>query len=76
VLVCHCNRICDRTVRECIRDGARSIDEVGQTCGAGTTCGGCRPVIGALLADGETRQPEARRRVSLIVEAAAFRLAS
>jgi bacterioferritin-associated ferredoxin len=52
LLVCHCRRVCDRTIRECIRDGAASIDEVGQSCGAGTGCGGCQPTIASLLAEG------------------------
>lgn len=55
MLVCHCHRICDRTIRESIREGARSIDEVGASCGAGTGCGGCRPAIAGLLA---TRAPQ------------------
>ena len=50
MLVCHCARVCDRTIRECLDRGARSIDDVGQACGAGTVCGGCRPTIGALVA--------------------------
>jgi bacterioferritin-associated ferredoxin len=36
-------------IRQCIRDGARSTDEVGDACGAGTRCGGCRPTIESLL---------------------------
>jgi assimilatory nitrate reductase catalytic subunit len=51
LLVCHCHRIGDRTIRECIRNGARSIDEVSRSCGAGMACGGCRPAIGALVGD-------------------------
>ena len=50
LLVCHCRKVCDRTIRECIDRGARSVDEVGQACQAGTACGGCRPTIGALIA--------------------------
>jgi len=50
LLVCHCAKVCDRTIRACIDGGARSIDDVGRACGAGTVCGGCRPTIGALVA--------------------------
>jgi bacterioferritin-associated ferredoxin len=50
MLVCHCAKICDRTIRACLDRGARSIDDVGRECGAGTVCGGCRPTIGALVA--------------------------
>jgi bacterioferritin-associated ferredoxin len=50
LLVCHCHRVCDRVIRECVEDGARSLDDIGRACGAGTACGGCQPTIGALLA--------------------------
>jgi NAD(P)H-nitrite reductase large subunit len=49
VLVCHCHRVCDRTILECIRNGARSIEEVSRSCGAGTSCGGCRPAIDSIV---------------------------
>jgi bacterioferritin-associated ferredoxin len=50
VLVCHCHRVSDRTIRAACRAGARTREEVGQTCGAGTGCGGCRPMIDRLVA--------------------------
>jgi len=50
LLVCHCNAVCDRTIRECIRGGARSVDDVARSCDAGSDCGGCRPAIEELLA--------------------------
>jgi bacterioferritin-associated ferredoxin len=50
LLVCHCAKVCDRTVRECIDAGACSVDDVGRACRAGTFCGGCIPTIGALVA--------------------------
>ena len=37
-------------IRECVDRGARSVEEVGRACGAGTACGGCRPTIRALVA--------------------------
>ena len=50
MLVCHCRKVCDRTIRECIDRGARTVDDVGQACQAGTACGGCIPTINALVA--------------------------
>src|SRR5262249_34054780 len=50
LLVCHCNKVCDRVIRECVDRGARSVEDVGRECGAGTACGGCRPPIRALVA--------------------------
>jgi len=49
MLVCHCHAVCDRTIRQCIREGAQSADDVGDACGAGTGCGGCRSTIEDIL---------------------------
>jgi NAD(P)H-nitrite reductase large subunit len=75
VLVCHCHRICDRTIRESIREGARSIDEVGDACRAGTSCGGCRPAIAGLLQAQRAEEPSARCTLT-VLQPMTFRLAS
>lgn len=49
MLVCHCKRVTDTAVRDTIRAGARSAEEVAAHCRAGTGCGGCRPLIDALI---------------------------
>jgi len=49
LLVCHCHEVGDKTVRKCIREGARTVAEIGSACGAGTGCGGCRPTLHALV---------------------------
>ena len=72
MLVCHCHRICDRTIRESIREGARSIDDVGAACRAGTGCGGCRPAIAGLLRN----QDEPARSALTVLQPMTFRLAS
>ncbi|HVV50036.1 MAG TPA: (2Fe-2S)-binding protein [Polyangia bacterium] len=74
MLVCHCHRICDRTIRASICEGARSIEEVGAACRAGTGCGGCRPTIAGLLA--ERPREELPRRSLIVLEPAALPLAS
>ena len=56
MLVCHCKRVSDRTIRACAEDGARNHLDVGDACGAGTCCGGCRPAIDEIVA--ETRAKE------------------
>jgi bacterioferritin-associated ferredoxin len=61
-LVCHCERVSDRTIRAKIRHGADDVKAVARRCGAGGGCGGCIPAIEALLA---TVRPPA------VVEAAA-----
>lgn len=43
-------------MRRAIRGGARTVEEVGERCEAGTGCGSCRAVISVVLGE------EARRR--------------
>jgi bacterioferritin-associated ferredoxin len=50
VIVCHCRVVSDKTIREHIDLGAATVDDIGDRCGAGARCGGCRPTIVALLA--------------------------
>ncbi|GEL20408.1 (2Fe-2S)-binding protein [Pseudonocardia asaccharolytica] len=47
---CICAAVTETELRSCVADGARTIDEVGDRCGAGTGCGTCVPRIEALLA--------------------------
>jgi bacterioferritin-associated ferredoxin len=49
VIVCLCHAASDRDIQSAIDDGARSIDDVGERCGAGTGCGACRESIGEML---------------------------
>ena len=50
MLVCLCHPTTDRDVQNAIDDGARSVDEIGERCGAGTGCGSCRRYLGEQLA--------------------------
>jgi len=47
--VCHCHGITDHTIRDCVQQGATTTETVGRQCGAGTSCGGCRPLIDKLV---------------------------
>ncbi len=49
MLVCHCKRVHCRVIRDCVEAGARDTDTVGRLCGAGTGCGGCKPLLGKLV---------------------------
>ncbi|CAN5722392.1 hypothetical protein BH10ACT1_BH10ACT1_29730 [soil metagenome] len=51
MVVCHCNAVSDREIRQEILSGALDADDVAARCDAGGHCGGCRPVIDALLAE-------------------------
>src|SRR5262245_5392792 len=41
VLVCLCHPTSDRDLDAVIDDGARTVQEIGERCGAGTGCGAC-----------------------------------
>ncbi len=46
MIVCLCRGVSEREIREALRCGAASIEDVARTCaGAGTDCGMCRPDI-------------------------------
>nr|HEX4317004.1 (2Fe-2S)-binding protein [Kofleriaceae bacterium] len=41
VIVCMCFPASERDIDAMIDDGARSLSEIGERCGAGTGCGSC-----------------------------------
>ena len=41
MIVCLCHPVSDRDVDAVIDDGARTVEEIGRKCGAGTGCGTC-----------------------------------
>lgn len=47
--VCLCQAVTQAELDGVILAGARDLDAVGEACGAGTSCGGCRPVLQELL---------------------------
>ena len=49
MLVCHCNGVTERRVRSAVQAGACTLREVARSCGAGASCGGCRPEIARIL---------------------------
>ncbi|MCA1672966.1 MAG: (2Fe-2S)-binding protein [Actinomycetota bacterium] len=48
--VCICAGVTDAEVRACSRAGARTPEDVGDRCGAGTGCGTCYDHIDTILA--------------------------
>ena len=63
MIVCHCEAVTDREIRRSVAGGACSLRQVARACGAGRQCGGCLPVVEALLGQPATcvvhRQPAA-----------------
>lgn len=54
-LLCHCLVVEEAEVRRVIRQGARTVEDIGLRCDAGTGCGSCRAGI-AILLDEELRR--------------------
>jgi bacterioferritin-associated ferredoxin len=52
VVICHCERVNERTIRKLLRDPSITVDDVVAGCGAGGRCGGCRDSIEQLVAAG------------------------
>lgn len=50
-IVCFCAAVREERIREAIRAGARTIDQVGAECDAGRWCGGCRQIIRRMIND-------------------------
>ncbi|MET0628410.1 MAG: (2Fe-2S)-binding protein [Acidimicrobiia bacterium] len=48
--VCSCAGVSDGAVKAAVDGGARSIEDLGERCGAGAECGGCLPALAELLA--------------------------
>lgn len=51
MIVCHCMGISDRPIRRAAREGAQTVAEVAECCGAGTVCTGCHPLIEVVIED-------------------------
>lgn len=67
MLVCHCHRISDRTIRALVREGGASCaDSVGDACGAGTHCGGCRPMVERIVQDESRERSQPRFCLPLV----------
>ncbi len=45
MIVCHCNIVTDRKIRDCVRNGAVDLADVTRASGAGAHCGGCTAAV-------------------------------
>ena len=58
--VCICNAVTDSDIREAVDDGVRSLSQLRQATGCGTTCGSCRDmaveVLQQALTEGRSTQ--------------------
>lgn len=49
MIVCQCGPVSDSTIREVVRSGAHTVDDVGDVCGAGAQCGTCRILVAQIV---------------------------
>ena len=49
--ICICNAVTDKAVRECVGQGARSVEDLGAALGVAAGCGRCRECAFDLLQD-------------------------
>ena len=49
MIVCHCYGVSEERVRESVRAGASSPEQVGRACFAGRGCGSCRERLVAVI---------------------------
>lgn len=68
MIVCHCHGVSDGNIREAVRAGSRTPEEVAQQCGAGTGCGGCFSLVCDIV-ESERNRP---RLLPTILAAAAL----
>ncbi len=58
MIVCLCEAVSERQVREVIGSGCQSVKEVGRACGAGTSCGVCCSMVRDLIAEQRGRSSQ------------------
>lgn len=66
MIVCVCNGVSDRTIKEVIREGAATVGQVAEACGAGGDCGSCCGALKQMIA--KQRDEAAGRRPFMHVQ--------
>ncbi len=57
--VCVCAKVRESELWAAIAAGARSTDDIGESCGAGTGCGCCLQRVAAMLGEPASSDPVA-----------------
>jgi len=55
--ICICNAVTEKAVRDCVRGGACSLDQLAFELGVGSVCGRCRDCAAELLRDSPAPEP-------------------
>ena len=62
MIVCICWGVSEDRIRQAVNRGARTADEVGAACLAGTACGSCRPMLSQLIESAPAVAPDVSSR--------------
>jgi bacterioferritin-associated ferredoxin len=84
MILCQCKAVREHQVRCLIQQGACTRAALARACGAGSDCGGCRPVLDEILAEekasgtvvGEPEAARARQSVRHTVQLALVKRAA
>ena len=49
MIICQCNGVSDRTIRNAVHNGASNHNDVVHACTAGKDCGSCAPAIAEII---------------------------
>lgn len=52
-VVCECFQVTEETIREAVKNGANTVEAVGDKTQAGTGCGGCQSRIEEIINEGK-----------------------
>ena len=58
--VCICAAVSDRQIKDAVRDGACSLDQLAASLGVGTGCGCCREMAQEMIGEASRPLPHAR----------------
>ena len=59
MIVCICWGVSEDRIRQAVSRGARTSDEVGDACLAGTACGSCRPMLAQMIESAQAAAADA-----------------
>lgn len=48
-IICSCFNVGEQKIKKCLKDGAKTTDDIGKMCEAGTNCGSCLPEMQKLI---------------------------
>lgn len=48
-LICSCKQVGEENIKAAVRDGCKSVEDIGKQTGAGTRCGSCKPELEQIL---------------------------